>query len=177
MYLTTKIQFLLPKKCFAPISLPTGIVVQVEFDVRVPGGGRRVGVCLCPRSHQRRICSDGDGSCHAQMTRFSHKNVIISAVESGEVHRKFSRCKCLCKQKNMYLKMLQQFSHNNFLRKRSIIIVIVVQAQGNLGNMCLQRGFLYFLFVNTISFFMVTVALADIRRILIIFKGVFKLSC
>ena len=121
MYLTTKIQFLLPIKRFAPISLPTWIVVQVEFDVRVPGGGRRVGVCLHPRGHQRRICGDGDGSCHAQMTRFSHKNVIISAVESGEVHWKFSRCKCLRKQKNMYLKMLQQFSHNNFLCKRSSV--------------------------------------------------------
>ena len=97
IYLTTKIQYLLPKKCFAPISLPTGVIVQVEFDVWVPGGGHWVGVCLRPHGHQRCICSDGDGSCHAQMTCFSHKNVIISAVESGEVHRKFGHCKCLCK--------------------------------------------------------------------------------
>ena len=124
MYLTTKIQFLLPKKRFAPFSLPTWIIVQVKFDVCVPGGGCWVGVCLRPRGHQRHVCGNGDGSCHVQMAHFSHKNVIISMVESGEVHWKFSRCKCLRKQKNMYLKMLQQFCHNNFLHKRSIVITV-----------------------------------------------------
>ena len=120
MYLTTKIQYLLPKKRFAPISLPTWIIVQVEFDVRVPGGGHQVRICLHPHGHQRHICSDGDRSYHAQMAHFSHKNIIISAVESGKVHWKFGHCKCLRKQKNMYLKMLQQFCHNNFLCKQSI---------------------------------------------------------
>ena len=92
-------QYLLPKKCFAPISLPMWIIVQVKFDVQVPGGGCQVGVCLHPRSHQRCICTDGDGLCHVQITCFSHKNIIISVVQSSEVHWKLGHCKCLHKQK------------------------------------------------------------------------------
>ena len=121
MYLTTKIQYLLPKKCFAPISLPMWIIVQVKFDVQVPGGGCQVRVCLCPCGHQRCIYGNGNGLCHVQMAHFSHENIVISVVESCKVHWKLGHCKCLCKQKNMYLKMLQQFSHNNFLCKQSTI--------------------------------------------------------
>ena len=127
IYLTTKIQYLLPKKCFAPISLPTWIIVQVKFDVCVPGGGCWVGVCIQPRSHQRCVCADGDGSCHAQMACFSHKNVIISAVESSKVHWKFGHCKCLCKQKTCIWKCYNNFvttiSYANGLIPLSVIVL------------------------------------------------------